>query len=170
MRCFFAIELPEVVKSEVLLLTKKYPGIQYSKPSNMHLTLKFMGDVGDVNSLINAVKGVKSDNFNVRLEGVGAFPNKEFIRVLWIGVDEGRGELNFLSEKINAVTEDFRKNDYSNFIPHLTIARCNNDCDKNILIEDFESSIFKVNEFVLMKSEFTSDGVRHSVIHRFRLI
>ena len=39
MRCFFAIEIPDVVKSEIKVLMNKYPSMQFVNPDNMHLTL-----------------------------------------------------------------------------------------------------------------------------------
>jgi 2'-5' RNA ligase len=170
MRCFFAVEVPDIVKAEVKLLSKKHPSIKFVPSTSMHLTLKFMGEVEDVEVLINSVKLVKQEKFSVQLRGVGCFPNKDFIRVLWLGVGNGRTELNFLADKIDSLTTKFRRNDHAVFIPHLTISRCNGKCDKKILYEEFVSSEFLVDSFVLMKTEFTNEGVKHSVLERFSLI
>lgn len=169
MRCFFAVEIPDLVKSEILVLAKKYR-MGFVSPSVMHLTLKFIGEVSEVEDLISRAKRIKENKFSIELKGVGCFPNKENPRIVWLGVGEGREELTFLAAKIDEVTKDVKENDRAEFVPHLTISRCRDECNNKIFYEYFKSSTFEVEEFVLMKTEFTNEGVKHSLVKSFRLI
>lgn len=169
MRCFFAVELPERVKRSVKSFMNEYKKIDFVKLANLHLTLKFMGSVDNVKELVKCVSSVEQESFYMNLKNVGAFPNKQYVRILWLGVGKGRGKLIDLSDEIEELTSSFRTRERE-FFPHITIARCKNGVDKSVFNHDFESSCFRVDEFVLMKSVFKPLGVEYSVVERFSLI
>ncbi|MBN1923673.1 MAG: RNA 2',3'-cyclic phosphodiesterase [Nanoarchaeota archaeon] len=170
MRCFFSVELPETIKKEAIILFKKYPNTHFTDLKNLHFTLKFIGETEKISDLIKSVKEISFKKFKLKLSNVGCFPDKNNIRILWLGVSEGREELSELANVIDSKTKDFRVNEHESFVPHLTIARCNNNCDKKILYEDFQSSVFEVSKFYLMSSTLTWEGPVYNVVKEFNLI
>ena len=134
MRLFVAIELPDSIKQELVRLQehiKKSCGscpARWVAPGNVHLTLNFLGDVSaskfdDLKRAVAQTSG-GADGFDLTLAELGAFPNLERPRVIWVGI---RGDLNRLlalqknlEQSISAlgITPENRP-----FSPHLTLAR-----------------------------------------------
>jgi 2'-5' RNA ligase len=132
MRAFIAIELSPEIKEALARLVKdlQEEGIQgrWVPPSNIHLTLRFLGNiqdeqVGDIERLMEeAAKGFHP--FTVSLEGLGAFPHAARPRVLWVGVVEGKDPLSRLQERLERglASMGFPPEEKA-FKPHLTLAR-----------------------------------------------
>jgi len=132
MRAFIAIELSPEIKKALARLVKdlQKEGIQgrWVPPNNIHLTLRFLGNiqdehVGDIERLMEeAAKGFHP--FTVSLEGLGAFPHAARPRVLWVGVVEGKDPLSRLQERLERglASMGFPPEEKA-FKPHLTVAR-----------------------------------------------
>ena len=95
-RAFLAIQLPDDVTAALGHLADQIArtgigGLRPVRPENMHLTLKFFGDVNarQVEAIIDIVthtaKSIRP--FTLRLGNVGAYPNNRSPRVLWVGLD-----------------------------------------------------------------------------------
>ncbi len=177
MRCFFSINLPEKIRENVShfisLLKRKESSISWIPEKNLHITIKFLGNVSKVNveRLIKYSKEISMNDFKVVFSNLGVFPSLNKPRVLWIGVSEGRNELlklfNSLDEKSYLIGV---KKDKREYVPHLTIARCRSGMsNKKILEKNFVSPPFFVKNFSLMKSVFDDNGVHYEKIHSFNL-
>jgi 2'-5' RNA ligase len=97
------------------------------RPEQMHLTLVFLGEVGDVHAgaLIDACgRPIDVRPFDVVFAGVGVFPPRGAPRALWIGVDAGSSDLAALQQQMAARVAPlgFAKEDGA-FRPHLTLGR-----------------------------------------------
>jgi 2'-5' RNA ligase len=131
-RCFAAVEISQETRRalEALLETLGPLGwdTRWVKPENLHLTLKFLGDVEEQRSVsvLEALEGAARETraFRLGLKGVGAFPSLGRPRVLWIGVDQGREDLVGLAKRIDAAVAPlgFAREDRP-FSPHLTLGR-----------------------------------------------
>jgi len=98
MRSFVAVELPEPILEAVGQLSGRLRAsgarATWVKPENMHLTLRFLGEVDEDN--INRLKAILSDSyrgmspFTLSVRGVGAFPNMRRPSVVWVGAVEAR--------------------------------------------------------------------------------
>ena len=132
-RAFVAIEISldvrRLAKKTLAPLKRAFPDVKWLEDENFHVTLKFLGPnvpVVELHKLIAALKracrGV--EQFDLVLEGLGAFPNASAPRTLWIGVTDGVDELRELAARID---EEFEKLGYPvegrAFSPHLTIGR-----------------------------------------------
>ena len=101
---------------------------KWVEPQNMHLTLKFLGDLPRtrIQPLTDAVnRAVQGEpRFEIALRGAGAFPSPARPRVLWVGVSEGADRVARLSRSIDESTmaSGFAPADKA-FRPHLTIGR-----------------------------------------------
>ncbi|GBD29021.1 RNA 2',3'-cyclic phosphodiesterase [bacterium HR32] len=101
--------------------------VKWVEPENLHLTLKFLGEVGEGKAVdvLTALEGLAGrGEFYVRYAGLGAFPRARGARVLWIGVTEGADRLASLA----AWVEDRLRPlgfppEERPFSPHLTIGR-----------------------------------------------
>lgn len=131
-RCFVAIEIPEPIQNRLgriqNSLQQQIQKASWVKPGNIHLTLKFLGDVdpADLESIGEAIKSVavRHRSFSLCIGGVGAFPNLARPRVMWVGVQVGRGRVCDVAEDIHlALIPCGFSSDTKKFNPHLTIAR-----------------------------------------------
>ncbi len=103
-------------------------GAKWVEARNMHLTLKFLGDLPRTriqplaDAVNHAVQG--EPRFEIELRGAGAFPSPRNPRVFWVGVREGAGRLTSLARSIDesTVARGFTPADKA-FRPHLTIGR-----------------------------------------------
>lgn len=131
-RCFAAIELSDEVRAGaagfIRDLSPKVPGVKWVEPENLHLTLKFLGEIpahrvqDAAAALQRAAAGIRT--FRLRFRGFGAFPSSNRARVLWIGLEEGgTGLAGFwarVEEEMEAAGFSREKRKFS---AHLTLGR-----------------------------------------------
>ena len=135
-RAFIAVELASSVTSRAKALIEKLktPGVDvnWMDQNQMHLTLKFLGNVADADIpdicrvLGEAVAQVEP--FEIICRGIGGFPTANDSRTLWIGIDQGTDELRELQAAVdNALKKElgFAK-EARGFTPHITIGRVKN--------------------------------------------
>ncbi len=131
-RSFIAILLSDDVRAavaaEIARLRPLGPRVSWVSPPNLHLTLKFLGELpADAleqvrEGLAEAVAGPAP--FSLHFGGLGAFPDLTRPRVLWVGVDEGSPAAQALQARVDAALtrRGFPKEERP-FSPHLTIGR-----------------------------------------------
>ncbi|MFC1691760.1 RNA 2',3'-cyclic phosphodiesterase [Nanoarchaeota archaeon] len=167
MRLFVAIELPEDIKKILLdaqsKLDTSLAKLNPVKPAQMHLTLKFLGEVEEdkIDEIKNALKTVSFENFEAKLAQIGVF-TEEFIKVIWVGL-EPMDKLKDLYDKIDLSLKEFGFKDDFNYHPHLTLARVKFVKDKEAFLEktkniEIPQSSFKADKFYLIKSDLTEEG------------
>ncbi len=124
MRLFIAVAADEEVRAEaagVVARLKKLPGdFRWVDPRDMHVTLRFLGETPEeelpkVEALMREA-AAKAKPFEMRYGGVGAFDALEEPRVVWLGVDEGKGPLEALAAAL-------KRDEPRPYSPHLTIGR-----------------------------------------------
>ncbi|MEJ5342027.1 MAG: RNA 2',3'-cyclic phosphodiesterase [Thermogutta sp.] len=131
-RTFIAVEVDEGVRSRASKLIKQLrqsgADVTWVAPENMHLTIKFLGDVDyrDVYHVCRAVEECVAtvEPFTVEIRGVGAFPSLERPRVIWLGVDLGAAEMEALNERVeSALSAIGFPREGRKFHAHLTLGR-----------------------------------------------
>jgi 2'-5' RNA ligase len=186
MRMFVAIELNEEVRAELSALQARLKAsgadVKWVEPKNIHLTLKFLGEVDEKrlsdikSSLFQAAKLHKS--FNIHLSQIGAFPKISYARVVWVGIEEGAIECKGLQISIEDALEKagFAREDRE-FSAHLTLGRGRSQKNKAQLIsllekeKDFVSKYkVSVNKIILFQSTLTSQGPIYTAVAEFPLI
>src|SRR5690349_8315737 len=102
-RLFVALELPEAVRRHLALLQAGVPGARWIEPANLHLTLRFIGEVEDglLHEIDEALLGIRAPSFDLTLEGVGQFGTGTRARTLWAGVSRVDA-LGHLQQKIES--------------------------------------------------------------------
>lgn len=184
MRLFIAIPIPEELKRYASSLRQEMEkagaDIKWVEPENYHLTLKFLGDVPEetVNDIIEFLEraAVSSTSFDIRLQGLGFFPNRRRPRVIWIGVEGEIDKAMFLGERVDSYLSAFGFEAEEKRSYHLTLGRIRSE--KNItqllnkaaiLDESVGSKLFTVNEFCLMESQLTGKGPLYTLKKKFYL-
>ena len=135
-RTFIAIHLTEEVRPEVgravEILKPHTQGIRWVSPENLHLTLRFLGDVEagrmpEVHQAV-AVAAAEMTSFALHLGRFGAFPGLNSPRVLWIGLE---GDVEILWELQRRIEEALVGRGFPEegnpFSPHLTLGRTMRD-------------------------------------------
>ena len=156
MRLFIAIDLPEQIQKYFKIIQKKLDS-SVKLVKSFHLTLKFLGDVEEdtTTKIIKNLDQVKFNKFKLETTSLGAFPNENFVRVLWIGIKEQPGLIKLQKNIEEALVEFKFKKDLS-FHPHITLARVH----KKIEFPNTktEPKSFEVKNFRLYKSKLTPSG------------
>ena len=184
LRTFIAIELPADVRARVAqhiaCLRHELPDVRasWSREDNLHLTLKFLGNVSVAeipkvsNAIERATKPVSA--FEVTVSGCGVFPPRGRPGVLWLGTQAaGLQALHAaIDQELDAAgfPRELRP-----FHPHLTLARLRQSQGARQLAELHKSLVFApvefgVSEVVVFKSELLTQGPRHTAISRHRLV
>ena len=185
-RLFYAVELPNSIKQTIDTHINHYKSnikdkIKWVKPENLHLTLRFIGEVGeniipDLKSLIdNVIKKFKP--FTYELIGMGCFPNLINPRVIWIGAGNGKDRLTATANEIEKLLVESigLTPEKKSFKPHITIGRLKtrrkprltNQCiefigkDKDKIFGQFTPEYCS-----LIKSVLTQDGPIYTTIHQ----
>ncbi|HEU4836166.1 MAG TPA: RNA 2',3'-cyclic phosphodiesterase [Pyrinomonadaceae bacterium] len=179
-RVFCAVELPAEVRARlddhVRRLRKEVPdaAASWSRVENIHLTLKFFGNV-EVQRIENisaaAERVVKEfSSFQIGVGETGVFPRASRPQVLWIGISDPSGQLTALQKRFEdeCATIGFPKEDRA-YRPHLTIARLRKPEGARSLAEThlkmkFEPSEIDLKELVLFRSELSPKGSKYTVI------
>ena len=169
MRTFIAIELNKEIKDSLTEIQKELESsqadIKWVKPENIHLTLKFLGEVKEakIPEIIQRLQefGDQIKPFTVRISDLGAFPSPTSARVIWAGVKEETTELMKLAEIIEdgLVKLGFPK-ESRKFSAHLTLGRLRSNKNKGKLIRELEK--IKIPG---LTQRINSIGLFKSVLH-----
>jgi RNA 2',3'-cyclic 3'-phosphodiesterase len=179
-RVFSAVELPAEVRKQleehVLKLRKAVPDVaaSWSRVENIHLTLKFFGNVAlDRIPVISAAASRavgEFSSFRIGVGNTGVFPRASRAQVLWIGVSDPSGKLSALQERLEneSAAEGFPKEDRV-YRPHLTIARIRNPESARRLVDahlqmNFPITDIELNELILFRSELSPKGSKYTAI------
>jgi 2'-5' RNA ligase len=184
-RIFCAVELPEEVRARlqehIARLRKEVPdaAASWSRVENIHLTLKFFGNV-EVDRIpkISAAATRTTDQFSkfeIEIGKTGVFPRPSRAQVLWIGVNDPSGKLSGLQQKLEAecAAAGFEKEDRT-YRPHLTIARLRKLAAARRLADthlkmDFPTLTVAINELIVFRSELSSKGSRYTALSQYYL-
>ena len=181
-RAFLAIDLDDDLKPKINKVIKQFKqidtNIKYVELLNLHLTLKFFGEIDTegLKLLESKIANVVSEfkPFNVKIKGCGAFPNNNHIKVIWVGIDED----SIIKELHDKLDSEFVKLGFDKdkrFSTHLTIGRMKSAKNKNQVksaIEEFsniEIGEMTVANITLKKSTLTPSGPMYEDLKVFEL-
>ncbi|HEY1336810.1 MAG TPA: RNA 2',3'-cyclic phosphodiesterase [Bryobacteraceae bacterium] len=178
MRLFCGLDLPdEVVRNLEKLLDDLRPAadINWSPPSNLHVTTKFIGEwpeerLDELTSALAAIPG-RSDIL-VNIHKVGFYPNPHSPRVFWCGVDAlALADLAGATDRATqALGIEPEKRAFS---PHLTLARIKEKLnlqplrEKIAALPSLEFGSFNAGRFYLYRSKVGSKGSVYTKLAEF---
>jgi 2'-5' RNA ligase len=186
-RAFVAIPLPQRVidyLTELINdLKQRFPSdsLKWVQPANIHLTLKFLGNISK-SSINYLVDKIKSDQqfipFELTINKLGAFPSIYKPQIIWVGTTTHPTLLDLNRHIQNSTSLIENENKNQKFSPHLTIARLRPGLKKDhferIKLElyrnkEIDQISFNVNHYSLFESTLTSEGPIYSELQRFNL-
>ncbi len=176
-RLFIGLPLPEAIRNKFSTFDLSSKGLRKVPLKNLHLTLKFIGDVDESlkESIQAELRNISVSSFSLAFEGLGKFPKRGKARVLWSGLKRVPPELIHLHEQIEDRLESrgIQKED-RRFSPHLTLARVKPGFKHPVedwieKYKSFQTEEFQVNEFILFASELTPKGSIYTVVGAYPL-
>lgn len=182
-RAFIAIELPPALKSALGSMTKELEGrvprgaVRWVQPEQMHLTLRFLGDTNTaqlpaIQATMDAA-GAANVPFEMRMQGIGCFPNMKRPRVIWVGL-AGQEEL------LLALVTDLERRlaslgwepEGKPFRAHLTLGRVKDE--RTTQGVDWTAEVpplaVPVTAIHLIESQLLPDGPVYTIRHLSKLL
>jgi len=183
-RAFVAIELPEKIKRDIRKLQLAFASngldIRWVKAVNMHLTIKFLGDIEPPD--VEAVGRVLSKTaascpiFNLVPRGVGVFPNIRRPGIIWTGIAGQTDALGAVHKSVNGGLNDIGfEADKRPYRGHLTLGRIKTRMNQSRLVtalrthQGFVSETFPVERLVMFKSELHPAGPVYTKLYEISL-
>jgi RNA 2',3'-cyclic 3'-phosphodiesterase len=178
-RAFLAIELPEALRAGLARvqeeLKRSRADVRWVTPGNIHLTLKFFGNVPDdeIDALAQAARGAAAETTPLQLQvtAVGAFPSPNAPRVVWLGLG---GDLVPLTQLFYRLEKAFAALGYPPegraFNPHLTLGRVKSPANRDKLARMLEKlppvdwPPFTVKELTLFQSDLSPQGSKYTAL------
>ncbi|MGB9636025.1 MAG: RNA 2',3'-cyclic phosphodiesterase, partial [Thermoplasmata archaeon] len=168
-RAFIAVEIHPT--EEIVALNEKLRKtgceLKLVDLSQIHVTLRFLGNIDEnqIEPIAGVIRRCASEKeFLVKLRGMGAFPNLNYINVIWIGIsnpDELSRMASCINEKLKEI--GFPEEDKP-FAPHITLARVKSKKNLGELQKLIKENInmnfgdVKISAVILKKSELTQKG------------
>jgi 2'-5' RNA ligase len=187
MRTFIAITVPAGIRDSLARLQGQLKNsgaeVKWVEPQNMHLTLKFLGEIQEtlVEKIAEIMQVVAAQNpcFGLQLSTVGAFPHLNSPRVIWVGAEPGDKESKKIAKEL---AEKIQKlgipKENKPFSAHITLGRTKSALHKEGLSaalknlgNDFRKDLqeFQVTKLTLYKSTLTPRGPIYEVLKEANL-
>ena len=184
LRTFVAVPIPDAVALflEQMQGQLQLPGmnVRWVAVKNIHLTLKFLGNIDP--SMVSAVaahmdaSAEMNPSFSLIAKGVGVFPNRRNARVFWVGLAGELDRLKTLQATLESGLESVGfKKESRDFSAHLTIGRTRRRVDAQTIgallepLKDESSDSFRVDRLMLFKSVLRSPGAEYTLLHTSHL-
>lgn len=188
-RTFIAIDLPAELKQEIASVQSRLKPlfnrakVSWVKPENIHLTLKFLGDVlpSDIPKIIKACEGIKQKPIpELTIDRIGFFPGQRKPKVLWCGYDRSDALVETQRYIENALVPCGFDAEEKPFVSHLTLARIKEIGSRPgapfyVDMDDVQKEIDRipisfahsVRGIKLIKSRLSPKGSEYSVLHEW---
>lgn len=182
-RSFLAFDVPPDVKKKLGRLiadfSKKETGVKWMPAENLHVTMKFFGDIEEdllMGDISNAIEKVTVNTLPIRIDcsGIGVFPNWKYPRVIWAGFIGDVEPVLDLSGALEKALAGFPvKKDERAFRLHLTIGRAKEIKSSGLLMTlinelgPINFGSVNIDHLTLYKSVLTKEGSVYTSLRRF---
>ena len=183
-RTFVCIEIPDSIKQRLEDLENQLrrvdAQVSWVKPSNVHLTLKFLGGVpvDRIDSVAEAAERASRGArvFDIEVGGAGCFPSPRNPRVFWVGLTALPEDLVRLHGRLEAELEPLGfEREARRFAPHLTIGRLRSpgtgaELARTLIDIGFEPQRFVARDLIVMRSQLKPTGSIYTPIKTIPLL
>lgn len=173
MRVFAALELPEeslgMIAEWQSPLISRYPSLKWVHVDNMHITLRFYGDID--RDILKRVRGTMAEwrpgPLDFSLSKVGSFGRRGSPSVYWLG-GEFPVEVMEQARRLGAIPDGKGVVSGRRFLPHLTVARRRGGIPASLPgpVEGIRGVITRA---ALVDSRLTSEGPEYTFLERYEL-
>lgn len=175
-RLFVALRPPPAMRQALLAVMGDIPGARWQDDGQLHLTLRFVGDVDRhvAEDVAAALGAVSHPPLALRLDGIGCFDRRGQIDTIWAGVTPHDQLRSLHAAVTRALTRAGIAPEERAFVPHITLARFSRG--------NFPSGALpmqhlwpppveaRFDHILLYESELGSDGASYSVVERYPLV
>ncbi|SCW36719.1 2'-5' RNA ligase [Sphingobium faniae] len=172
-RLFVAIRPPLFIRSRLLGLMEGVSGARWQNDDQLHLTLRFIGEVERhiAEDLADLLRSVRFSPFSIELAGVGRFEKNGRADSLWAGV-QPREPLAALHRKMDHLCVTLGlKPEARAYLPHITIARCGRSTAPTDPFMERNAGLtsvpFAVEGFSLYESHLGGEGAIYNRIAHY---
>jgi 2'-5' RNA ligase len=172
-RLFVAIRPPADQRAALALLQHGLEGARWQDDAQLHLTLRFIGEVDRhrANDIADALSAIRFTPFEVHFDGVGRFDRKGVVDTLWVGV-QPRDPLERLHRKIDRVCVAVGLPPEGRaYLPHVTLARFGRTggfVDPFLARHaGFAGAPFRVESFTLYESRLGHAGAQYEAVNHY---
>ena len=173
-RLFVALRPPATICEQLLDLMEGVPDLRWQQDEQLHLTLRFIGEVERpvAEDIAAALERVSFERFSVALDGVGSF-EKHRHGALWAGV-QPKDQLKALNAKVERACQSAGlEPERRAYHPHITLARWKGRAPGlDSFLErhgGLSSEPWEANEFILYESRLGHEGAHYEPVERFQL-
>ena len=176
MRLFVGIFLPEDIRSRLEGLSGGLSGARWVKPENLHLSLRFIGDVpgGDEHDIDQALQTVDASPFELTFSGLGCFDRRGRVHAVWAGIDKSDALMRLQGKVAAALVRSGIEPEHRKFKPHVTLARMKNGAADKVsqyleTHNGFTAGPFPVGDFTLFRSHLGHGGAHYEALADYPL-
>jgi 2'-5' RNA ligase len=176
-RLFVAVALPDLVKDRLALLAGGVPGAKWIDRENMHLTLRFIGEVPEdrIADIHHGLSRIRLRAFEVTLAGVGYFKQGRNATVLWAGLDRNDALVQLHDKIEQALQREGLESEGRKYSPHITLARLQRTPEARVasFVADhnlFRAPPFRAESFTLFSSFLSSSRAIYTAEAEYPLI
>lgn len=173
-RLFLGLELPAKQAASLVTLAEAAQGLHWQSLAQLHLTLRFLGEVGEpaAAQLQLALQSLQQPGFELQISGVGYFGSPARPSIFWAGVADP-APLQRLRAALDQVLVEYCAADPQRYVPHVTLARCGSGAGAlgNLLAKyrQLQLPAWQVTELCLFSSDVGAEGSRYAVLARYPL-
>ena len=176
LRLFVGLELPDGVIARLNIMCSGIPGARWVAPENMHLTLRFIGEVDEPTAadIDYALRQIELDAFDLELNGLGTFGKATNAHTLWAGTTPSPDLVRLRAKVESAMVRSGQAPEERKFAPHVTLARMTRVDPIRLqqFIEGnglFRAGPFRVEQFVLFESRQGNGGPVYTALADYPL-
>jgi RNA 2',3'-cyclic 3'-phosphodiesterase len=153
--------------------------INWVRPENMHLTLKFFGETPE--GQVEKIDSIMSDSLaaytplNIVIKNTGIFGSSYNPKVIWFGTEKSEILKNLAENLLENLDVNGFFRDRQNFVPHLTVGRIKDVQNKQLfqnVVDQYKNSFIQevqVESIILFESLLSPSGPQYKKISEYSL-